>query len=540
MDVVDRVRLGEHRARVAASLAAVEGFVGSSTADLRAWPGGTELLALDPDLLVSVALVTTAGLRAWPGAPGEYAAEHAVDSLLGRVLIGALRPRSLPWQAGDVALLLRASVAGFDQTAVMYALGVAKRLLARRPGEPDVYDALLEVEQVLVEVPQSVHQVPELRQRTRTLIATQAPGRLLDASPIALVDGWGDGARGSFETAVAAEPGLVELLPRLGEVRTLRPTITWQRAVRELVAGSAVAAALLHDLLAPLVDLQLTEARGQGPHDHDWEASTWLVSPGNAVLLRGAALATVYVDDPDRMAPLLGHLVLRGASRHPQPFVTVAQCAPLASGALEALVIRHEGGEAAATDQLRLLAEDLTRRDLLKRVHAALGTDPEVVRALDAAVAEAKRRETARKANPLPKRQRADLTRLVRAEVAPLLRTAGFDAARGMSFCRTLPDHQALVTIGLNGGPAEVLVGLRRGAFPPGEVPHLAHLDQIGCLVGGAGRGGVWDLGLGGEVDAWAVARLRAALVERALPWLAMRATEPAPARRSQGWWVDV
>ena len=99
---------------------------GSSTADLRAWPGGTELPALDPDLLVSVALVTTAGLRAWPGAPGEYAAEHAVDSLLGRVLIGALRPRSLPWQAGDVALLLRASVAGFDQTAVMYALGVAK------------------------------------------------------------------------------------------------------------------------------------------------------------------------------------------------------------------------------------------------------------------------------------------------------------------------------------------------------------------------------------------------------------------------------
>ena len=321
----------------------VEGFVGSSTADLKAWPGGNDLLALDPDLLVSVALVTTAGLRAWPGAPGEYAAEHAVDNLLGRVLIGALRPRSLPWQAGDVALLLRASVAGFDQTAVMYALGVAKKLLVRRPGEPEVYDALLDVEHVLVEVPQTVYQVTELRQRTRTLIATQAPGRMLDASPIALVDGWGDGARGSFERAVAAEPRLVELLPRLGEVRTPRPTATWQRAVRELVAGSDVAAALLHDLLAPLVDLQLTEVRGQGPHDQGWEASTWLVSPGNAVLLRGAALATVYVDDADRMAPLLGHLVLRGASRHPQPFATSAQCAPLASGALEALATRHDG-----------------------------------------------------------------------------------------------------------------------------------------------------------------------------------------------------
>ena len=540
MDVDDRVRLGEHRARVAASLDALHDFTGYSTAHLKAWPGGAELLALDPDLLVSVALVTTAGLRAWPDAPGMYPAELAVDELLGRTVLGALRARRLPWTPGDVALLLRASVAGFDQTAVMYALGVAKRFLQDRPGEPFVYDALVDVERALVETPVHVYQVPELRQRTRTLLAAQAPGQLLDLSTIAVVDGWGTGARMAFEAAVAEEPALAALLPRLGEVRTVRPTATWTRAVEILVSGSAVAATLLHDLLTPVPTLDLTPTRTVGPHDDlDWSASTWLVTPGNAVLLRGAALATAYVDDPvlvERFVPLLGLLVLRGAARHPQRFVTVAQCAPLASGALEALVSRHATGDRRATEQLRLLGEDLTRRDLLKRLHAALGTDPVAARQQNARVAEEKRRVQARKGNPLPKRQRADLARLVRAEVAPTLREAGFAVPRGMTFLRTQEGHQDAVVIGVNDGLAEVRVGLRRGPFPASEVPRVHELEETAILAGGAGHGTLWQLGLGFDPDAGAAVRLREALVSRALPWLALRAGAPAPATRSYSW----
>ncbi|GAA2122281.1 hypothetical protein [Nocardioides bigeumensis] len=540
MDITDRVRLGEHRARVAASLDALHGFTGYSTAHLKAWPGGAELLALDPDLLVSVALVTTAGLRAWPDAPGEYPAELAVDELLGRTVLGALRGRRLPWTPGDVALLLRASVAGFDQAAVKYALGVAKRFLQDRPGEPFVYDALVDVERVLVETPVHVYQVPELRQRARTLLAAQAPGQLIDLSTIAVADGWGAGARVTFEAAVAEDPALVALLPRLGEVRTVRPTATWTRAVASLVSGSAVAAMLLHDLLASLPTLDLTPARTAGPHDDlDWSASTWLVTPGNAVLLRGAALATAYVDDPelvDSLIPLLGLLVLRGAAQHPERFVTLAQCAPLASGALEALISRHATGDPRATEQLRLLSEELTRRDLLKRVHAALGTDPVAAGEQDVRVAEEKRRVQARQANPLPRRQRADLVRLVRAEVAPALREAGFENVRGMTFVRTLDRHQDAVVIGVDDGLADVRVGLRRGPFPQEDAPRVHELEETAILTGGAGHGALWDLGLGLAPDAAAAVRLREALVSRALPWLAVRATQPAPATRSYEW----
>ena len=83
MDVVDRVRLSEHRARVAASLDALEGFFGYTTAHLKAHQGGRVLLALDPDLLVSVALVTVAGLRGWPSAPGDSPASWPSTSSPG-------------------------------------------------------------------------------------------------------------------------------------------------------------------------------------------------------------------------------------------------------------------------------------------------------------------------------------------------------------------------------------------------------------------------------------------------------------------------
>jgi hypothetical protein len=541
VDVVDRVRLGEHRARVAASLEALTGFTGYSTAHLKAWPGGADLLELDPDLLVSVALVTTAGLRAYSAAPGEYAAELAVDELLGRTILGALRSRRLPWSADQVALLLRASVAGFDQTAVMFALGVAKRFLAGHPGDPGVYDALVEVERVLLAVPGHVYQVPELRQRTHTLIAAQAPGSLLDLSTIATTDAWGADARVAIEAAVAEEPRLAELLPLLAEARSARPTAAWSRAVNDLVAVSPVASTLLHDLLAPLVTLELTPTRYEGPHDeHFWSASTWLVTPGNAVLLRGAALATTYVDGPaeivDTLVALLGHLVLRGASRHPQRFITLAQCAPLASGALEALVVRHERGEAEATAQLRLLADELTRKDLLKRVHAALQIDPAAAKEREFAVNSEKRRAVARAANPLPKRQRADLVRLVRAEVAPTLREAGFAGGRGMTFVRTQERHQDAVVVGVNEGLAQVWVGLRRGEFAESDVPQVQHLEELAALCGGAGYGTLWDLGLGHGPDAGAAVRLREAIVARAFPWLALRAAQPPPPTRSYEW----
>lgn len=528
MDVVDRVRLGEHRARVAASLDALEGFVGYTTAHLQAHPGGRELLALDPDLLVSAALVTVAGLRGWPTAPGEFPTELAVDELTGRTVLDALRRRNLPWTPDDAGLALRAAMAGFDQTALMFALGVAKRCLEAAPGDSRVYAALTEVDRGLTEVPHHVYQVPELRRRTRALLATQAPGGLLDTSPLETTDGWGASAREAFADAVERRPELVELLGLLAEARTARPSRTWRRRVEGLVAGSADAADLVHRLLAPVVDLAMTPVRATGPHDHDWEADTWLVTPANAVILRGCALATAYVDDgwvPD----LLGLLVLRGAASHPQRFVTLALCAPLASGAVDSLGLRHQAGEAAATTQLRLLADEVTRRDVLKRVHAALDVAPEQAAQRDAALAADKRRARARQADPRPRTHRADLTRLVRAEIAPALRDAGFDGVRGLTFLRNARDHQACVLIGVQRGQATVLLGVRYGAFAADDKPMVHELDVRAQLDSGQvdQHRWTWDLDLGKDGGSPPKARLlRQALVARGLVWLALHATD--------------
>jgi len=188
------------------------------------------------------------------------------------------------------------------------------------------------------------------------------------------------------------------------------------------------------------------------------------VTPASAIILRGCALATAYVDD-EWVSDLLGLLVLRGAAGHPQRFVTQALCAPLASGALDTLGARHRVGDASATAQLYLLAEELTRRDVLKRVHATLDVAPEQAAQRDAVLAADKRRTQARRADPRPRTHRADLTRLVRAEIAPTLREAGFDGGRALTFLRTAPDHQAAVLIGVQRGQATVLLGVCYGPF---------------------------------------------------------------------------
>ena len=342
--------------RVAAARAAFDEGDGYGVSALKATPAGAALLGSDPALLVSVAIVTVAGVH---------------DDLFGRSIIAALRNRAMPWTAEDVALCLRLSAARFDQETTMFTLGVARRFLAAHPGQPDVYGALQVQGDALDQQPEHLWQVLELRRRARALLAEQAPGGLLDTSVFETEDAWGPAARVEMELAADRNPNLVALPGLLARATTVRPTQTWLRDVERLVAGSQPAAILLVTLLRSLTEIPFTPV----PPTRDDPAATWLVSPGNAVLLRGCALAARFVDGHD-VAGLLGLVALRGGLSHPEQWVTTALCAPAAGAAVDTLGVRRDAGDAEADRQLGLLRDEITRRDLLKRIHAALGEDP--------------------------------------------------------------------------------------------------------------------------------------------------------------------
>ena len=253
----------------------------------------------------------------------------------------------------------------------MFTLGVARRFLAEHPGHPDVYAALQEQADALDLQSEHVWQVLELRRRARALRAEQAPGGLLDTSVFQTEDGWGPIARVEMERAAEADPALVALPGLLARATTARPTQTWLRDVQQLVAGSEPAASLLAALLTSLTEIPFTPV----PPTRDDPADTWLVSPGNAVLLRGCALAARFVVG-DHVAGLLGLVALRGGRSHPEPWVTTALCAPAAGAAIDTLGVRRDSGDQEAGTQLGLLGGEITRRDLLKRVHAALAVAP--------------------------------------------------------------------------------------------------------------------------------------------------------------------
>lgn len=353
----DAAALITHQERVEGRLAAVRAaFDGWGVSALKATPEGAALLSEDPALLVSVAIVTVADVH---------------DDLLGRSIVAALRARALPWTASDVALCLRLSAARFDQGTTMFTLGVARRFLAEHPGQPEVYAALQEQADALDQQPEHVWQVLELRRRARSLLAEQVPGGLLDTSVFETEDAWGPVARVEMQRASEADPALVSLPGLLARATTVRPSQTWLRDIESLVAGSEPAATLLTALLTSLTEIPFTPV----PPTRDDPADTWLVSPGNAVLLRGCALAARFVDG-DHVAGLLGLVALRGGMSHPEQWVTTALCAPAAGAAIDTLGVRRDSGDREAGRQLGLLSNEITRRDLLKRVHAALAAAP--------------------------------------------------------------------------------------------------------------------------------------------------------------------
>ena len=433
---------------------------------------GRALLAQPSELLVSVAVTAaSAAVESRRGQQEQADAQSAVrleptELFPFRVLVG-LERRRLPFDAADVELLLDLGTSTMDPDRIfvrsfeVLSLGVsaAGTLLRTSPASAGVIGALERGGSAIEALGLTPGGTPgRLVQRIRELVAANVPGGLLDLSVLDGPDAW---------TAVAADvltrhaerwDRIHDVLALFAAARGARPTKTWRVRAVALTTAYDGSADLLRELLEPVLQIDLT------PSSQLWPPA-WLLAPGNELLVRGATWATADVGE-EWVVPLLGRLALRCAAPSPHPTVTTALAHAVASAAVEALGMI---GTQAADDELRMLLEEIRRRDLLKRIAAIVGERPDDTLARDERVRLQKQRVVQRKANPEPKERQRAATASVRKDLAPALLRAGFDDSSGRTFWRTLEDRIEVLHCKAHSGGITLELGLWFRFIPRGE-----------------------------------------------------------------------
>jgi hypothetical protein len=502
---------------------------------LRELPEGRTLLRQPPARLVSVAVSAAAAaverrrLQQEAADTKQIALFEVADSFPLEVIDGVKR-RRLPYAAEDVELLLDLGTTTMrldrplGRSFETLALGVsaARALLEREPGSPAVLAALERAGAGL-----DALQLPDdgglLRRRIRALVAEHAPGGLLDLSVLDPRDGWAEPAGAALRRHSVRWPEVQQLVALLASATGPRPTKAWRERSAELATAYSGYGQLVRELLEPLLRIELVSSGATWP-------PVWLLAPGNETLARGAAWATVDVEEP-WVPGLLGQLALRGAAPSPHPRVTTALCHAAASGALEALA---EIGSPAALAELEMLLVEVRRRDLLKRIAAVLGEPPEATLARDDRVRREKRRLVRLSADPEPKARRRAAAAFVRTDLAPMLRAAGFDDAAGGTFWRHLDDRIEVLRCRprRDGLTLELGIWFRfvPRAYEVDEHAGRERPDEIHCDL--RGRLHAWsdDLGSAGRESALWFARWRP--LPAVLRWL----REGAQSEEAYGW----
>lgn len=434
--------LAHHRARtldvLLTAAAAYDGLT------LRESAAGKELLALPPDMLVSVAVSAAAAAVDRRRIRRENADAHdalrleAADAFPAEVL-GALKRRHLPFSRHDVELLLDLGTSTMDRErpaarsfeTMSFAVAAASHLLSTEVASASVIAALERAAQAIDALGVAPRGGPgELRRRIRALAATQAPGGLLDLLVIDPRDAWAEPAKEALRMHSQRWDGVQELVALMARARRTRPTDAWRRQAARVAGSYGDLGDLLRALLEPILRVDLTSSGSASP-------PTWLLAPDNEILARGAVWATAEIDAP-WVVPLLGRLALRGAAPSPHPNVTTALSLPVASGAVEALAAI---GTPRAHDELRTLLAEIRRRDLLRRIAAIVGEPAPETRARDERIRREKRRAVELRADPAPQERQRLATAAVRRDLGPLLRQLGFEDSVGRTFWRDAGDR---------------------------------------------------------------------------------------------------
>jgi hypothetical protein len=365
-------------------------------------------------------------------------------------VIDRLRRRRLPWDAQTSTLALRiAAAAEFDARRAGVALRAAQQVCESGAGTEKLLAAVKDLRTVLMSMPapsevlgpMNYWQLPETLNLIERVLSTATPPDILDLAVLRDGDDWGPAARDSAHTfPAAAIAPLVRALTGLGPGK---PAKSWYLNV---AAGTSVpeARGLLRQWLTLAAHADVVP-----PDEHAKVgfAGAMLFAMGNDDVVRAAVFATRELPDEDWVPELLGILARRGAATSGVPGMTGALALSVASAAVDTLAARAAPADVAILGEL---FEDLTRRDLVKRVAKHLELDEEVAIRRDRELRRTKAAAVSRKADPAPRQARAAMDVLIRRHFAPILKQRGFNA-RGRTFRRVCPDRVDVIAIGSTG-----------------------------------------------------------------------------------------
>ncbi|ASN19887.1 DUF4304 domain-containing protein [Arthrobacter sp. YN] len=362
--------------------------------------------------------------------------------------VDRLRRRTLPWDASTATLALRivARLEKFDGQRAGVALRAAEQICLKGAATQQLLQSVKDLRSVLELIPGPVAglgrmdywQMPETLALIERVLAAATPPDILDLSIIRDGDGWGVPAR---EAALRFPSGeiapLVRLLTSLGPAK---PGKSWRKKVAEELTHTSPSL-LLTEWLKLASDTDIV-----APDEHAvlGFAGAMLFAHGNDDLVRASVFAAQELSNDQLGSGVLGVLARRGAASSGVPGMTGALALSVASAALESLAGRLTENDRA---ELNELFEDLTRRDMVRRIAKYLGLSQERVEQRDKLLRRSKAGAVRAKADPAQRRARAAMDAIIRSQFAPILKARGFKPT-GRTFRRVSSDRVDVVAIG--------------------------------------------------------------------------------------------
>ncbi|MFD7872272.1 DUF4304 domain-containing protein [Microbacterium sp. NPDC059771] len=375
-------------------------------------------------------------------------------------LIRSLPRKKLPWDAETAAFALRAALA-IDAMSYVCAPALRGAETAMDAGHRDaeLYEALEASVQHLDGLMSgrfaSRYGVDKDLKVARRLRASFLPSGVLDLTVVDDGDEWAERAR---RLARALPVDDIEPIVRhLAALGHKAPSQTWQRQARQHVQSDA-GRRLVREWIRAAAETGVA-------------ADGHLFTPSNEDLVRAAVVAARWLSSDDVPAPLLGALARQGAATRPPQTESLAL--RVATAAIDSLVQREAPADIA---ELEALLESIARRDLVKRIGTALGSEATARAATrDDDLKREKAAAVRAKANPIPRVLRGEVDRLLRDHVDGTMRGFGFRKS-GRTWRRTVEDRVEVVDFFSSGLHMSVHYGVLFPALHP-EDGVAAHRD---------------------------------------------------------------
>lgn len=376
-------------------------------------------------------------------------------------VIDRLRRRRLPWDSGAARLALGVVMGrgAFDGRRVAVALRGAETVCAAGGADVALIEALEACTAWLDGMPASAWQVPQLRLLVRRVTAAAAPPDVLDLALVRGGDAWGGLARERARAMPADD--VAPLVRRLGELGSRQPSQAWLRGIDEALRPVAA-----RDLLKSWLGLA-ADADVVPPDEVVVSSGKMLFAPGNEDVVRAAVLATRLLPSVSWVPQVLGVLARRGAATSGVPGKNASLALKVASAAVDTLAARGTPADLLVLEQL---LADLSRRDLVKRVGAALGQQSRAAER-NTELRRTKAAAVSHKADPAPRRARASVDALIRQHLGPALRRHGFQGS-GRTWRRLHPDRVDVIAPGSSGDWIDLSYGTRFDAVHPDGEPY--------------------------------------------------------------------